>query len=60
MSQKLSEKWDYIGKEILGTARNELYLNMRYLDLALCSLRYQMDTAAQTAGTDGYRIYFEP
>ena len=60
MSQKLSEKWDYIGREILGTARNELYLNMRYLDLALCSLRYQMDTAAQTAGTDGYRIYFEP
>ena len=60
MSQKLSEKWDSIGKEILGTARNELYLNMRFLDLALCSLRYQMDTKAQTAGCDGYVIYFEP
>lgn len=60
MSQKLSEKWDSIGKEILGTARNELYLNMRFLDLALCSMRYQMDTAARTAGCDGYVIYFEP
>lgn len=60
MSQKLSELWDSIGKEILGTARNELYLNMRFLDLALCSLRYQMDTGAQVAGLDGYVIYFEP
>lgn len=60
MSQKLSEKWDRIGKEILGTARNELYLNMRFLDLALCSLQYQMDTAVRTAGCDGYVIHFEP
>ena len=60
MSQELSEKWDDIGKEILGTARNELYLNMHFLDLALCSLAYQMDTAVKTAGTDGYYIYFEP
>ena len=60
MSQRLSEMWDGIGKEILRTARNELYLNMRFLDLALCSLRYQMDAEAQTAGTDGYLIYFEP
>ena len=60
MSQSLSEKWDNIGKEILGTARNELYLNMRFLDLALCSFRYQMDTEAETAGSDGYVIYFEP
>ncbi len=60
MSQRLSETWDGIGKEILGTARNELYLNMRFLDLALCSLRYQMNTKVRTAGTDGYRIYFEP
>ncbi len=60
MSRRLSETWDGIGKEILGTARNELYLNMRFLDLALSSLRYQMDTEARTAGTDGYVIYFEP
>lgn len=60
MSQGLSEKWDQIGKEILRTARNELYLNMRFLDLALCSFRYQMDTKARTAGSDGYVIYFEP
>ncbi len=60
MSRELSEKWDQIGKEILGTARNELYLNMRFLDLALGGLGYVMDTEARTAGTDGYRIHFEP
>ncbi len=60
MSQELSEKWNSIGREILDTARNELYLNMRFLDLALCSLAYVMDTGAETAGTDGYAIHFEP
>lgn len=60
MSRELTEKWDAIGKEILGTARNELYLNMRFLDLALCSLSFQLDTNARVAGTDGYAIHFEP
>ena len=30
-----------IGLEILQTARNELYLNLPYLDVALCSLDFQ-------------------
>ncbi len=60
MSRELSEAWDSIGREILGTARNELYLNMRFLDLALCSLQYRMYTEVRTAGTDGYAVYFEP
>lgn len=60
MSKELTEKWDRIGKEILGTARNELYLNMRFLDLALGSLSCQLDTGARVAGTDGYAVHFEP
>ena len=38
MSIEISQKFDAIGKEILIGARNELYLNMRFLDLALSSL----------------------
>ena len=29
-----------IGLEILRAARNELYMNLPYLDVALCSLRF--------------------
>ena len=30
-----------IGREILFAARNELYLNLPYLDVALCALAFQ-------------------
>ncbi|MCD2492943.1 VWA-like domain-containing protein [Lacrimispora sp. NSJ-141] len=60
MSKELTEKWDRIGKEILETARNELYLNMRFLDLALCSLSFLLDTEVKRAGTDGCAVHFEP
>lgn len=29
-----------IGEEILFAARNELYMNLPYLDVALCGLRF--------------------
>lgn len=30
--------WQTIGREILHAARNELYLNLPFLDAALCAL----------------------
>lgn len=60
MSAELSKKWDGIGKEILSAARTELYLDMRFLDVALSSFKITMDTGVRLAGTDGYTIYFEP
>ncbi len=45
---------------VLVNARNELYLNMRYLDLALSSLGYECDASCKSLGTDGFVIYYDP
>lgn len=45
--------------EILSNARNELYLNMRFLDISLSSLGYEA-AGSQTIGTDGFTIYYQP
>lgn len=49
-----------IGMEILRVARNELYLNMRFLDVALSSLRFVPDGQIRGTGTDGSNLYFQP
>ena len=49
---------ELLGQEILKIARNELYLKMRYLDVALSSLRFQMAGELGSIGTDGQRLYF--
>ena len=43
MSLEISQKFDAIGRDILNVARNELYLNMRFLDISLSSLNYVMN-----------------
>ena len=49
-----------IGMEILRVARNELYLNMRFLDVALSSLQFVPDGQIRPIGTDGVHLYFHP
>lgn len=49
-----------IGMEILSGARNELYLNMRFLDVALSVLAFTPDNGISLAGTDGQQLYFHP
>ena len=39
---------------IFRNARNELYLNMRYLDLSLSSLGFEQTRAAVVWGQDGF------
>lgn len=48
-----------IGMEILRMARTELYLNMRFFDVALSSLRFMPDGQIRTLGTDGGNLYFQ-
>lgn len=45
--------------EILQDARNELYLNMRFLDVALSSLTLQPTFEISTCATDGSLFYYE-
>ena len=60
MSIEISQKIDAVAKQILSGARNELYLNMRFLDLALSSLNYVMNVNTYGIGTDGFHLYFDP
>ncbi len=48
-----------IGEEILYTARNELYMNLPYLDAALCALRFQPGGGVTLSlATDGEVLYY--
>ncbi|MCD8023714.1 MAG: hypothetical protein LUF30_12335 [Lachnospiraceae bacterium] len=49
-----------VAQDILRGAQNELYLNMRFLDVALSSLAFLPDSQIRTSGTDGSVFYFQP
>lgn len=49
-----------IGSNILTSARNELYVSMRFLDIALSKLKYDMNLSSLYVGTDGEKILFNP
>lgn len=55
-----AERLQVIGSSILRAARDELYLGMRFLDVALSSFSYQMDGSIHGFGTDGRVRYFQP
>lgn len=56
----LAERFQELGDQILSAARDELYMGMRFLDVALSSFIYQMDTTVSPFGTDGMMMYFHP
>ena len=58
--QENIERMRRIGEQILAASRDELYLGMRFLDVALSSFLYQMDSEVHPFGTDGAIIYFHP
>lgn len=49
-----------LGQGILRASRNELVVAMRFLDLALSALAYEMNLSTRTVGTDGIKILFNP
>lgn len=49
-----------LGHRILSNARNELYLNMRFLDVSLSSLAFESDMSCKTFATDGWNLYYHP
>lgn len=58
--QEKAEELVSICLDILKNARNELYLNMRFMDLALSALAFKPDFTAQNIGTDGYFLIVSP
>lgn len=57
--EQLLEKVD-ICKEILSDCRNELYLNMRFLDVALSGLVFEPSMGLGRTATDGGVLKFNP
>lgn len=47
-------------EKILDYTRNEIYLELRFLDIALSELKPKADGAIQTFATDGTRLCFSP
>ena len=45
---------------ILTASRNELYLHMRFLDVALSMYSYVIDPEINTLGCDGIGLYYNP
>ena len=58
--ERITEQFTAVSLRILQNARNELYSNMRYLDLALSSLRFQITTELPGIGTDGFSLFAHP
>lgn len=56
----LKKQLIHIGNRILSASRNELYLSMRFLDLAFSGLQYDMNLSTLYTGTDGEKILYNP
>ena len=56
----LNEKLDIVSRQILKLSRNELYMKMRFLDVALSSFFFVMDEGIEAIGTEGKAIYYNP
>lgn len=60
MAEEREIKLKKINESILIGARTELSLYMRFLNLALSSLPYQMRPGTKLMGTDGSYLYYDP
>ena len=59
MAYEIEAGFENICRKILESSRNALYINMRYLDVALSSLAWEITTDIPRIGTDGLKIAYE-
>ena len=55
MAYEIEAGFENICRKILESSRNALYINMRYLDVALSSLAWEITTDIPRIGTDGLK-----
>ena len=60
MAYEIEAGFENICRKILESSRKALYINMRYLDVALSSLAWEITTDIPRIGTDGLKIAYEP
>lgn len=58
--KKSNKEWEKLGLKIFNSAKNELFLSMRYLYQALDSLKPEPDLRVEFLATDGTGLYFVP
>ena len=55
-----SEWEDEMSLRILGFVRNELYLELRFMDMALSGLKWKCDESIDTMAVDGDFLFYSP
>lgn len=56
----VKQQLEHAGKAILIHSRNEIYVSMRFMDIALSMLGYEMNLSTKTIGVDGMKILYNP
>lgn len=60
MKENLNDRLSQLGQRIFIATRNELYIHMRFLDVALSSFSYVLDPSITTVATDGIHMFYHP
>lgn len=56
----VKQQLEHAGKAILIHSRNEIYVSMRFMDIALSMIGYEMNLSTKTIGVDGMKILYNP
>ena len=60
MEENINERLSELGTKILATTRNELYIHMRFLDVALSSFAYVIDPSVNgVLSSRGFRRHVQ-
>ena len=60
MTEKIEKRIEEVCERMLFSARSELYLHLRFLDVALSMFSYALEPNLETIGSDGRIIYYNP
>lgn len=60
MAEKQKRRIEEVCSRILISSRNELYIHMRFFDVALSAFTYIMSEETGELGTDGVGLYYYP
>ncbi len=58
--QRALQEWEQLGNKVLDTAKQELFIAMRYLFRPLNMLTYCLNRQIKFLATDGKQLYFNP
>ena len=60
MAREVEKRIEDVCSRILISSRNELYIHLRFFDVALSAFTYVMGEQNGELGTDGAGIYYDP